>query len=578
MTDISTIDECVRFSRRRLDFPRQQRLAAIKKFVGVHYADQGSDSVMPVNLLELAVTIYLRLLAAKEPHCLVSTENGALRPFADDMEIVMNQLPREIRLTQTIRRAVLEAMFTIGVVKVGIAGADPRPNIGDEPFVSVVQLDDYFCDMSAKNWNEVQYEGNDYWLSTEEVKDLYGKDLCGDNYNGTGPDGDMQARSVSNADAGGELSPRVLLRDVYLVRENRMVTYAVNTLTVLRDIPWDGPEGSPYVRLCFSDVPGNLLPLPPVALWQDLNELANALYRKLADESLSSKTVAVFRGGADEDARRFCGARNGDAIRANDMPESVAVGGINQANLAFWLQNRDIFSIIAGNLDSLGGLSPQAETATQDKLINEAASARVKDMSDRVVEFASDIFRKLAWYVWTDPVRERKFRKTVSGSLNIGIDKMWTPETRDGDFLDYNFSIAVFSMQDDSPATRMQKLANVFNTFILPLAGDMANQGLYVDIPALCAYIGKNANLPVLPDFIKSMQGPPAQPMPGPAAALPQPSYISRKPPVTRRVYERVNRPGSMSERGKNAVLAQVLLGGRPQGADMAGLSMGRVM
>ena len=197
-------------------------------------------------------------------------------------------------------------------------------------------------------------------------------------------------------------------------------------------------------------------------------------------------------------------------------------------------------------------------------------------MGDRVVDFASRIFRRLAWYVWTDPVRERKYRKVASREFNIGIDKQWTPETRDGDFLDYNFKVSAFSMQDDSPSVRLEKLSNVFQQFVIPFAGDLANQGLYVNIRAVLDYVGRNANLPELSDFVSAMEEtePPA---PGRSAALPQPSYVSRKPAFTHHTYERVNRPGSMTERGKNAVLSQLLLGGRPQQADLAGLSEGRV-
>ena len=574
---IDRIHECVVFSRRKLERLRKERLAAVQKFVGNHYADNGSKRTMPVNLLEMAVTIYLRLLAARAPKCSVSTDDATLRPFAADMEIVLNQLPGEIGMEQTMRLAVMEAMFSIGVVKVGISGADPRPNIGDEPFASLVQIDDYFCDMSAKSWNEIQYEGNDYWMSRDAIREFFGEDLVGDEYNGTDDTGVEQARSVGNDEPGGELSERVQLRDVYIVGENRMVTYEVKTLRVLRDEPWDGPEGSPYVKLTFSEVPGNLMPLSPVALWQDLNDLVNTLFRKLSKQAISRKTVAVFAGGSDEDAQRFCGAADGDAIRGSgNDPHEVSVGGIDQTNLAFAIQVRDLYSVLAGNLDSLGGLSPQSDTATQDKLINEAASARVKNMGDRVVEFAKSIFRRLAWYVWTDPVRERKYRKVASREFNIGVDKKWTPETRDGDFLDYNFRVSAFSMQDDSPSARLEKLSSVFQQFVIPFAGDLANQGLYVNIRAVLDYVGRNANLPELSDFVAAMEER-EPPEPGRAASLPQPSYVSRKPAVTRRVYERVNRPGSMSERGKNAVLSQLLLGGRPQKADLAGLSEGRV-
>lgn len=573
---ISKLHDVVEWSKRQLEKTAKERVTEIDQFVGAHYGREGRGSKkrMPMNLMELAVTIYVRLLAARAPKVNVSTKDRTLRPFAANMQIVLNQLPEELKLSETIREAVLEAIFSIGIVKVGISGTSEDPKIGDEPFVTLVQLDDYFCDMSARSWKEVQYEGNDYWLDTLEIKELYGVELAPDSYSGLSNNGVAQANHVSSAEERQELYPRVLVRDVYLNRENRLITYAVNTMTVLRDIPWDGPEGSPYVKLCFSKVPGNLMPLSPAALWTDLNELANTIFRKLAKQGEARKSIAVFSGGTDEDAMKFKAAKDGEGIRANVRPEQVAVGGIDQVNLAFLLQLRDMFSLLGGNLDSLGGLSPQADTAAQDKLISSAASTRIKDMADRTIEFAREIFKRLAWYAWTDPVRVRNFRKVANAKYDIGVDLQWTPKTRDGDFLDYNFTIAVHSMEDDSPEIRLNKLGTVFERFIAPLLQDMMAQGFGIDYDWLLNYLGENANLPEIVDFVHRVDAP--MPQPGAAASLPQPSYVSTKAPVTRRVYERVNRPGSMSERGKTAVLTAALLGKGSQSADIAGLSMGR--
>lgn len=573
---IGKIHSAVEWSKRQLEKTTDERVKAIDQFVGAHYGrkGRGAKKRMPMNLMELAVTIYVRLLSARAPVANIEAKDPTLKPFAANLEIVLNQLPEEIGLAKTLRGAVLEAIFSMGVVKVGIVGTSDNPRIGDEPFVSLVQMDDYFCDMSARSWNELQYEGNDYWLDTLAIKELYGVDLAPDDYNGFSQNGVEQANALSSNDNREALYPRVLVRDVYLVRENRLITYAVSSQIVLRDIPWDGPEGSPYVRLCFSEVPGNLMPLPPAALWTDLNELANTIFRKLSKQGEARKTVAVFSGGTDEEVSRFKEAKDGDAIRSAAKMEQVSVGGIDQGNLAFVLQLRDLFSLLGGNLDSLGGLSPQSETAAQDKLISDAASTRVKDMADRTIDFAKDIFKRLAWYVWTDPIRVRKYRKVISEKWNLGIDKEWTPETRDGDFLDYNLSIAVHSMKDDSPETRLQKLSNVIGTFIIPLLQDMMQQGYGVDYDAYLDYIGKNANLPCLREIVRRVDAMP--PVPGESAGLPQPSYISTKAPVTKRVYERVNRPGSMSERGKNAVLTAALLGKGSQPSDVAGLNMGR--
>lgn len=575
MKTLQEIDQCIEDAKRKLDYSQKENVNSIEQFCGIHYQSGGANKATPTNLLELAVTIYERLLAARTPMCNVSTESPELKPFAANYEIVLNQVSREIKLGTTIRRTVKSALFSMGVVKIGIAGSDPRPNFGDEPFVSLVNYGDYFVDMSAKTWDEIQFEGNEYWLDADAIQKLYGVTLTADDYSGDSTTGEKQENGITSGEARQPIHGRVLLRDVYLVRENTMLTYAVQAKKEIRRVPWDGPEGTPYVKLWFSDVPGNLLPLPPVAVWKDMHGLANQIYRKLAKQAVSKKSIAGVLGGTDEEIMRIKTANDGEAVRvAGAKIEKLDIGGIDNGNLAFFMQNRDLFSLLAGNLDSLGGLSPQSDTATQDKLINEAANARIQAMSDRTVDFCREIFRRLAWYVWTDPVRKRKFRKYASKEFNVGVNVEWTPETRDGDFLDYNFDIAVFSMQDDSPATRMQKLQNVFNTFILPALDIFREQGAYIDAKALTDYIAKNANLPILADIVKFM-APQAQ-QPTASAALPQPEYVSRKSPVTKRVYERVNRPGSMSERGKTAVLSQILLGGKPQGADIAGLNIGR--
>lgn len=571
-TDIGRIHDCIEQSKRAMKKMCEERVSSIKQFVGKHYSTNGSDKAVPANLLELATTIYLRLLAARSPKCLVTTDDPTLKPFAADMEIVMNQVLSEIGIGDTVRRAVMEAFFAMGVVKVGVSGIDPRPNFGDEPFVSLVQMDDYFVDMSARSWNEVQYEGNEYWMGVDEIADAYGVELPADDYNGLSTNGVEQANSVSDVEQGAELYKRVLLRDVYIVRENRMVTYAVETRQIIRDIPWDGPEGTPYIKLWFADVPGNLLPLPPVAVWRDLHDFSNTLYRKVANQAMARKTVGIFQGGNDEEVARFNSAKDGEAIRySGAKPEEISVGGIDQAALALYLQNNDQLSRFAGNLDTLGGLSPQSGTAAQDKLINESASARVAAMAESVEDFVKQICKRILWYVWTDPVRERKFRRVLSKEFNIGVNKEWTPETRDGDFIDYNIDVAPFSMQDDSPTTRVQKLTQIMQSFILPMQEMMMQQGLVVDTKKLVDYIARNTNMPELKDIVVSMNPSPQDASPRESASLPQPSYVSTKPSYTRREYVRVNRPGKMTERGKNAVLANVLLGGNVQAADIAG-------
>lgn len=573
--DINRLDASVKWSLKKLEKFRKTATDSVTQYVGSHYGEGGSTKKVPVNLLELATTIYVRLLAARAPKCNITSTDLRLMPFAADLELVVNQIPKEIGLTETIQRAVVEAMFSMGVVKVGLRGVSEDPKVGDEPFVSLVRTEDYFCDMSAHSWDEIQYEGNDYWMDVDQVKEIFGVDLTPEEDNNVGDEGQISTRSISVDDTSTPLFERVRLRDVYIVRTGHLITYDLRTLKILRDIPWDGPEGSPYVRLGFSHVPSNLMPLPPVHLWLDLHELANTVFRKLSNQATRKKTVTVFQGGNDEDVHRFKTAVDGEAIRSNAKPQDMSVGGVDNGNLAFFIQNKDLFNILAGNIDALGGLSPQADTAAQEKLIGEASSARLKSMGDSVTDFARAIFRRLAWYAWTDPVRKRVLKKPAGKNTGVYVKVEWTPETRDGDFLDYNLDIDVFSMRDDSPSTRVEKMMLIFERLIFPLQQQLEAQGGYIDMRQLSAYIGENTNLPELAEFVKFQEG--AQSSSRPIAGNPNPEYVSTKSPYSRHVYERVNRPGA-TRHGRDAALMQTLLGGKAQQNDMAALAIGREM
>ncbi len=568
--DFGRLHESIEASILELSKPRNERLNMLREFVGMHYAN-GTPERRPVNFLELAVTIYSRLLAARSPRCQVNTPSLPLRPFSADLEIVLNQIPGEIELGETIRSAVVEALFGIGVVKVGIS---PQGKIVDgvpyaEPYVDLVPMDDYFCDMSARSWREVQFEGNDYWMSREDAEAAFGEAPEADTDNGLDSAGNMQGRTVGVSNPSfTPYKDRVHLRDVYLYRSGRIVTYSVSTLQILSDRPFDGPEGSPYVRLCYSRVPGNLLPLPPASLWVDLHELGNTVFRKLARQAVSRKTVAGFPGGNDDDVVRFQRANDGDGIRySGPAPQMLSTAGIDQGAFAFWLSgSKDNFSYFAGNLDQLGGLGATTSTVGQDRLLSDAANARVASMADDVIDFARAIFKRLAWYVWTDPVRERAYVKASPGKGLLQINKVWSPETREGDFLDYNIEIDVYSMQDDSPSARLQKFGAVFDRFILPMAAYMQQQGYSIDPNLLIEYLSRHANLPDLRGIVRRVDIPRHEGQPIQAAAHSKPAFTVRR-------YERISRPGAGTRSGKDNVLARILAGGgvQPSEANMLG-------
>ncbi len=550
------------WSIRQLEAPRRNRVESIKQYVGAHYSDSGSDKVVPTNFLELAITIYTRQLAARAPRAIITAKNPDLKPFAKNMEIALNQIPDDIGLGETLHDAVMEAMFSFGVVKVGMcsSGKEVLGKVYGEAFADLVSIDDYFCDMSAKSRNGMQFEGNDYWLDIETARDMFGKkELTPDEETVTGDQGEQRAESVGANEGADVYRDRVWLRDVWLPRERQLVTYGVKSLKLLHTVNWDGPEHGPYHVLGFSHVPGNLLPLPPIALWQDLHELGNNLFRKLGRQADAKKTVAAFAGGNPDDIEALKRAGDGEGMRYNGQkPEMLALGGVDATTLAFYLQVRDLFSYFAGNIDSLGGLAPMTDTVGQDKMLGEAAGTRLKYMAERTVEFARGIFKSLAWYEWTDPVRKRTIEKPLKGT-NIKIKSVWSADTRQGRFLDYNLDIDVYSMQDDSPTTKLQKIGLTLERYVFPMMPVMEQQGARLDFRSLIDILSRLTNVPELMDIVQFDEPLP----PDPVRGNPNPEKTSM-PANTHRTYERVNRPGA-TRHGKDDVMTRLLMGGGVQ-------------
>ena len=566
--DFDKLITAVDWSIQQLATPRAKRIDAIRQYVGSHYSDGGTDHRVPTNFLELAVTVYTRQLAARAPRVMITPKNRDLKPDAYSMEIALNQIPDEIDLGGTVRRAVMEAMFAYAVVKVGICSSESKI-LGHEygrPFADLVSIDDHFMDMSAKSRDRIQFEGNDYWVSLETAREMgLPYNVEADKHTLTGDQGDEHAGSIGSSESADVYVDRVWLRDVWLPKEHELVTYSVTTRKMLRRVSWDGPSSGPYHMLGYSDVPGNLLPLPPVALWRDLHELGNSLFRKLGRQADSTKAVLAFGGGNDDDVEALKRARDGDGIRYNGQkPEPIKVGGVDAPTLAFYLQTRDLFSYFAGNIDSLGGLAPQTDTVGQDKMLGEAASTRLKHMADQVRDFCKEIFRDLAWYEWTDPVRERIIQKPVKGT-EIVVESKWSKETRRGDFLDYNFEIDAYSMQDDTPSTKMQKIALIMERFVIPLMPYIQEQGGHVDFNEFLQLVGRLSNTPEISDIVH-FDDPPMQPE---IKGDPHAKTMSNN---TTRTYDRVSRPGA-TRSGKDDVMSRILMGGGVQDseADLVG-------
>ncbi len=476
----------------------------------------------------------------------------------------MNQIPSEIGLAETFQDCVIEALFSLGIAKVGLhtVGEVLGHKYG-ESFVDSITLDNYFCDMSATNSSQIDYEGNDYWRNYDDVMEYEWSEKSGrdklkpDTYTSVGPNGEDKAESLSYSETPKTFKDKILLRDVWLPGEKKLITYQVKSKTKLHVIDWTEEHG-PYYKLGYCKIPGNLLPLPPVSLWRDLHELANELFLKLRSQALSEKTVFGFPGGMDEAIENLKNANDVSGIKSNGLKfDTFKIGGASPQAMVFDMQCRDLFSYFAGNLESLGGLGAITQTVGQDKMISDAASAQLKDMADKTVAFAKDIFKQLMRYEWSDPIKRRILEKPIPGT-NEKIQVIWDNESKLGNFSQYDLNIDIYSLQDDSPQTKLQKLDMLVQKFINPAAPALQQSGATIDwqkvIESATKWIGLSSEGPYVIFVEPSTNG-----MPGAAQPISQPGH-------TTHTSERIGRPGPTNQ-GASKMMQQLLSGGNPGGS-----------
>ena len=572
MPNPAHLKEAIRWSRQKMGPFLDQRSNRLKKYLGKNYGSEGSALHQPVNLMELAVNIYQQNLAAQAPRALATTPYRTLKPKAYKLSLGLNHLIKEIDFEWTIQMAVLEGLLSMGIIKVGLNNT-AQVEIGGylhdygQPFADLVTLDDFVCDMSAKKKEMWQFCGNRYSMLLEDAKQIYPKKYH-----------DALASAIVD-DAGDESKVRyqkiIHLWELWLPHDNKIVTMTESdkdvTGAVINEFEWEGPETGPYHILNYSDVPNQTIGLAPAATWEDLNELANKLFRKLSDQATRQKTILGVRAGGGADANRVIKCSDGDTINLDD-PKNVSefsFGGIDQTTLAFFLQVRDIYSYLAGNLDALGGLSAQSDTVGQDTLLTQSASQRMQRMTRQTANFTTKVIEDLGFYLWYDPMIVLPLVKPLPAS-GIEVPLSFGPADREGDYYEYNIKIEPYSMQHQSPAARLQSLRTVLAEMIMPLSQMMQQQGVTVDMQKLMDIVGRYGDLDELKEILiysnPELYGQQQQPVQTPGGPT------GTKPAQTTRRYERVNRPGA-TRSGKDQVLSQLMLGGNAQNSEKQALT-----
>lgn len=583
-------------SRTRLGNFRRNRLDLLKQVVGPRYGALDDGKRIYVNMTKTALGIWRRKLVAKEPKALVAPRLRSLRFSADMFSLALDQDLKDMAFGTSLATWVTEALLLGGFMQVGVAEAG-RVSLDGESvgvgqiYAEPIDFDDWVHDANSRSWKHCRYLGHRYRMPIAEAREnpYFDKEtrhkLTALERPQMNEGGDQRASGMSGDDSWRDEDWReeVELWDLTIPGQGVVVTYAAesssdgggsaNTQLCVRD--YRGPGRHSYHKLFYGSVPGNIMPSPPAETIFEIDLLNNQVFRKLARGAVDQKTILGYMGQAKDDADRVVNANDGEAIMM-DNPEGARefrFGGPDQKNFAFFLQLRQIISYLGGNLDTVGGLASNADTATQEKLMSESASEMISEMQDITHVAVRDVVRDIAWHRWNDPIKNTPVRREIAG-----IDQTFSwpfaaddnpgmpADLRQGSFESYQVDIEPYSMVGRTPAERLNLIQSAIERLYLPLQPMAQEQGIGIDLHELFRLVADYSGTPELSGILTYQE---------PQAIQQQASSDRpRQAPVTRRENVRINRAGA-SQQGAESALIQKLMGGNPQEAEMA--AVGRV-
>ena len=479
---------------------RKLRIKMLAHYAGGWFAGKSHGDQQPLNLIDRGVQIIGPYLVGGPPKVMIDAKRNlsSNRPFARTLELALEHLFREIKFHQlTMRPAVFNSLFSMGIVKTGIMKSKEVEVYGHlhdigQPYADNIDFDDYRGDPMARDREEAELEGHEYTLPYEFVMDsgLF------KNYDHLKPDIDAtdwetKPEMITKEQGQGgvryeRLRKMARLQDFWIPDEQIIITVPLmgQGRKIMRTVQWDGPESGPFDMLGYRHFSNSILAIPPVFTWLGYNKIINRLVAKMNNQAQRERKIIAYDLGSSQDAKYIAQTPDGSTVGVKNIDgiKELEMGGVSETNFQFITFMEQQFSIAGGNLYTIGGRETGAETLGQEQMLQANASKALEDMVQQVHQFTSSIIEKLAWFMWSDPMIDLPVIKRVAG---YELETRFSQETKEGDFFDYGFDIEPYSMSRMNPETRYQKLMQLVSQVILPTAQIAASQGSQLNVDEL---------------------------------------------------------------------------------------------
>jgi hypothetical protein len=500
---------------------RKSRLDLLRMYVGNKY---GSD-VLPAGQRQLvyqlrqAALIYSMLLTPKQPRAFTKTIYTELLAESKRFQINLNNLIKIIKPEDQGRLIVLDALFRIGIGKVGLGSSmsvkfddDNRTDPGF-PFFDHISLDNYAHDMKAKSLRNLRWACDWYDVDRMELEDsdVFDKDVVDKLKNGWshGSGEDRAADLGRGTDYFDD--DKIRLVDVWIPSERKIYTMDADmSLEPLHVANYTGSPGGPYKYLCFGPVPDNTMPLGILEDIEAMSRVFNYSYRKLVDQLKRQKTNLAYNSGSEKDAEAWKDAVDGEAFAVDDIDNIKILnnGSIDQQSFAFLLNLQKQVDR-QSNASVLGGLGAQTDTVGQEQIVSKQAGAVFSDLQSTTAGFYAEVFNELGWHLHEDQVGMRaSIDAGEYGFPNIRFDRSWLPDERKGQFNQYTIDVDPSSMVFTTPEQKYGKLMRTLKELIIPLAtSPLGAEGSPLDLKKIIADVADLQDLPELRNWYRDRSG-----------------------------------------------------------------------
>lgn len=490
------IQNVVKRGFERMRSYRKARAMFIKEFAGQYYCDhKGVSGDEPLNLLFRTLSTFIPNLVMQNPVNEVTSEYLAYKPYAELLGLALNKVEADVHLKESLRAWIVSAWFAFGVMKISLASSENMIQYGDinidpgQVYAKLVDLDDFVFDPICTNLKDSSFLGSRVRVPRQILLDTEGYDhdlvnkLPASKFFGGDRVEDLTKKHISVTEAYA-MQDYVDVVESWIPEANAMVTMPdpmqLTTDKWLRTEDYYGPKEGPYVFLTFTPpVDDNPLPIAPVSVVYDLHRIANRVFKRMMDQADNQKDVLAYDPAFADDAQDIVNAEDGDTI-AMSNPESakiISYGGANSKNEQMATQMQMWFNYMAGNPDQVAGNMTRGtkgtkETATKTAAMQSNATVTLDDARGIIYDGASEISKRMAWYLHNDPLINMPLTKRTTGNQYQQLTL--TPDHRMGDFFDFAFNIRSRSMVPLDPATR----ARLMVEFAVNMTPAIINAGM----------------------------------------------------------------------------------------------------